>query len=68
MGPPVLWDQMQLDEPMREQLNQGMSLPLLERLGMNDTHEPLLLQRLDMNEMLGMNQLGTIPLDLRAKN
>ena len=65
MDPPALWDRMQLDVPMREQLNRGTSPPLLERLGMDDIHEPLLLQRLDMNETLGTNQLGMIPLDLR---
>ena len=65
MDPPALWDRMQLNAPTREQLSQGMNPPLLERLGMDDIHKPLLLQRLDMNETLGTNQLGMIPLDLR---
>ena len=60
MDPPALWDQMELDTLMRAQLNHGTNPLLLERLGMDDIHGPLLLQRLDMNKTLGMNQLGDL--------
>jgi hypothetical protein len=45
--------------------NQSTNLPLLERLGMSEEREPLLLQRLDMVDTAGEKLQGTNPLDLR---